>query len=67
MSLQEMWDKPFLCTLFLSLEDLELSTKMLVENKVDESFSFQAALHSYFTVSAIKNLSIAGSFAGKES
>merc|ERR1712113_297879 len=27
---------------------------------------FQAALHSYFTVSAMENLKISGSFAGKE-
>ena len=39
---------------------------MFVENKGEESFDFQAALHSYFTVSAIDNLSIAGSFKDKE-
>lgn len=63
---KEMWDKEFLCTFSVSLEDDKLSTKMFVENKGEESFDFQAALHSYFTVSAIENLSIAGSFAGKE-
>jgi len=41
-----MWDKPFLCTFSVSLEDDKLSTKMLVENKGEESFDFQAALHS---------------------
>jgi len=61
-----MWDKEFLCTFTVALEDAKLSTKMLVENKGEESFDFQAALHSYFTVSALDNLSIAGSFAGKE-
>ena len=63
---KEMWDKEFLCTFSVALEDDKLSTKMFVENKGEESFDFQAALHSYFTVSAIENLSIAGSFAGKE-
>ena len=63
---KEMWDKEFLCTFSVALEDDKLSTKMLAENKGEESFDFQAALHSYFTVSAIENLSIAGSFAGKE-
>ena len=63
---KEMWDKEFLCTFSVALEDDKLSTKMLVENKGEESFDFQAALHSYFTVSAIDNLSIAGSFQGKE-
>ncbi|KAL7451775.1 hypothetical protein ACHAWC_003573 [Mediolabrus comicus] len=63
---KEMWDKEFLCTFSVSLEDDKLSTKMFVENKGEEAFDFQAALHSYFTVSALDNLSIAGSFAGKE-
>lgn len=61
-----MWDKPFLCTFSVTLEDSNLATRMIVENKGDESFEFQAALHSYYTVSAIDNLSIAGSFKGKE-
>jgi len=63
---KEMWDKKFLCTFSVSLEDDKLSTKMLVENKGEESFDFQAALHSYFTVSALENFSIAGSFTGKK-
>lgn len=63
---KEMWDKDFLCTFSVALEDDKLSTKMFVENKGEESFDFQAALHSYFTVSAIDKLSIAGSFKGKE-
>lgn len=62
---KEMWDKEFLCTFTVSLDD-KLSTKMLVENKGEESFDFQAALHSYFTISALDNLSIAGSFKDKE-
>jgi glucose-6-phosphate 1-epimerase len=61
-----MWDKDFLCTFSVSLEADQLSTKMLVENKGAESFDFQAALHSYFTVSSLENLEIAGSFAGKQ-
>jgi len=63
---KEIWDKEFLCTFSVALEDDKLSTKMFVENKGEESFDFQSALHSYFTVSAMENLSIAGSFAGKE-
>eukprot|EP00573_Skeletonema_grethae_P007203 CAMPEP_0201697426 /NCGR_PEP_ID=MMETSP0578-20130828/11309_1 /ASSEMBLY_ACC=CAM_ASM_000663 /TAXON_ID=267565 /ORGANISM="Skeletonema grethea, Strain CCMP 1804" /LENGTH=337 /DNA_ID=CAMNT_0048183601 /DNA_START=15 /DNA_END=1028 /DNA_ORIENTATION=- len=63
---KEMWDKEFLCTFTVALEDDKLSTKMFVENKGEESFDFQAALHSYFTVSALDNFSISGSFAGKE-
>jgi len=64
---KEMWDKPFKCTFSVDLKDDSLYTKMLVENTgEEESFDFQAALHSYFTVSAIENLEISGSFAGKE-
>jgi glucose-6-phosphate 1-epimerase len=62
-----MWDKEFLCTFSVSLEADQLSTKMLVENKgAEESFDFQAALHSYFTVSSLDQLGITGSFEGKE-
>merc|ERR1719148_138647 len=63
---KEMWDKEFLCTFTVSLGDDQLTTKMKVDNKGEESFDFQAALHSYFTVSSLENLEIAGSFKGKE-
>jgi glucose-6-phosphate 1-epimerase len=63
---KDMWDKEFLCTFTVSLEEDQLATKMLVENKGEEAFDFQAALHSYFTVSSMANLEIAGSFEGKE-
>mmetsp|Transcript_1093 Transcript_1093/g.1001 ORF Transcript_1093/g.1001 Transcript_1093/m.1001 type:complete len:344 (-) Transcript_1093:181-1212(-) len=63
---KEIWDKQFLCTFTATLENDQLATKMNVENKGEESFDFQAALHSYFTVSALENLEIAGSFEGKE-
>ncbi|EEC51408.1 predicted protein [Phaeodactylum tricornutum CCAP 1055/1] len=63
---KEMWDKEFLCTFSVALEEDQLSTKMLVENKGVEALDFQAALHSYFTVSALDKLEIAGSFAGKD-
>lgn len=63
---KEMWDKDFLCTFSVNLEDDQLATKMLVENKGEEAFDFQAALHSYFAVSSLDNLEITGSFTGKE-
>jgi len=65
-STKAMWDKEFLCTFSVSLDDAQLTTKMLVDNKGEESFEFQAALHSYFTVSSLENLEITGSFEGKE-
>lgn len=64
---KEMWDKEFLCTFTVTLTDEELQTSMAVENKgEEESFDFQAALHSYYTVSSLENLEISGSFEGKE-
>jgi len=64
---KEMWDKPFSCSFTVTLNDDDLNTKMVVNNVgEDDSFDFQAALHSYFTVSALENLEISGSFKGKE-
>ena len=63
---KEMWDKEFLCTFTITLEADQLKTSMVVDNKGEEAFDFQAALHSYFTVSALENLEISGSFEGKE-
>jgi len=63
---KEIWDKPFRCTFTVSLGEDSLSTKMLVKNEGEEAFDFQAALHSYFTVSSLDKLEIAGSFEGKE-
>jgi glucose-6-phosphate 1-epimerase len=61
-----MWDKNFKCTFTVTLSEEQLDTRMNVENCGDDSFDFQAALHSYFTVSSLENLEIMGSFAGKE-
>ena len=62
-----MWDKEFLVTFTVDLEADQLKTTMTVDNKGDaDAFDFQAALHSYFTVSALDQLEIAGSFQGKE-
>lgn len=63
---KEMWDKDFLCKFSVDLKPDQLATKMLVENKGEEAFDFQAALHSYFTCSSLENLEILGSFKDKE-
>jgi glucose-6-phosphate 1-epimerase len=64
---KEMWDKEFACTFSVTLDDDQLTTNMLVKNTGSEGgFDFQAALHSYFTVSSLENLEITGSFEGKE-
>merc|ERR1711966_185290 len=55
------------CTFTVTLEDDQPATKMNVDNVSEkDSFDFQAALHSYFTVSSLENLEISGSFKGKE-
>jgi glucose-6-phosphate 1-epimerase len=61
-----IWDKEFLCTFTVDLESDQLKTTMAVQNTGSDAFDFQAALHSYFTVSSLDKLEIAGSFAGKE-
>jgi len=64
---KEIWDKEFACRFTVELADDQLKTNMKVDNTGSEnSFDFQAALHSYFTVSSLENLEIAGSFEGKE-
>ena len=63
---KEMWDKEFLCTFSVKLEADQLRTEMLVNNAGEDSFDFQAALHSYFAVSSLDKLEITGSFEGKE-
>jgi len=64
---KEIWDKEFACRFTVELGSDELKTNMSVKNTGSEdSFDFQAALHSYFTVSSLENLEITGSFEGKE-
>lgn len=61
-----IWDESFRCTFTTTLEADRLATKLTVENTGETAWAFQAALHSYFSVSALDQLEIAGSFAGKE-
>ena len=65
---KDMWDKPFNVDFEVSLTASSLDTKMTVTNTAGaggEAFDFQAALHSYFDVSDIDAVEIAGSFGGK--
>jgi len=61
---KDMWDKDFECTFTTSLTGDSLDTELVVENKGKEAFDFQAALHSYFDLSDIADVSVAGSFKG---
>ena len=60
-----MWDEHFNVDFTVSLTGASLDTKMVVTNTGDTAWDFQAALHSYFDVSSLKNIEVAGSFAGK--
>ena len=63
---REMWDEPFVVDFEVALSAASLDTKMTVTNTGSgASFDFQAALHSYFDVSDIDAVEIAGSFGGK--
>lgn len=61
-----MWDAAFKCTYTVTLDADQLATKLIVENTGETAWSFQAALHSYFSVSALDKLEILGSWKGKE-
>lgn len=60
-----MWDKDFSCSYTVTVADGSLDTEFKVKNNGAEAFSQQAALHSYFDVSSLENLSIEGGFKGK--
>ena len=63
-----MWDEPFVADFTVSLTAASLDTTMNVQNTGSGGpFDFQAALHSYFDVSSLENVSIEGSFEGATS
>lgn len=58
-----MWDKPFRCLYQVALTDNSCDTELLVQNTGEEdSFTFQAALHSYFDITSCYKINIGGSF-----
>lgn len=61
-----IWDKPFACQFQVTVTASSLDTALTVTNAgmADETFDFQAALHSYFDISSIGSIKIAGSFEG---
>lgn len=58
--LQAIWPYAFGCSLTVSLHDDSLSMELSVSNKGNESFSFQAALHTYLAVGRIASVQLAG-------
>jgi len=62
---KDFWDvTDFKATLSATLTPDTLSTTLKIDNTGSAAFSHQAALHSYFGVSSLENLSISGSFSG---
>lgn len=57
---RSMWDFPFRLVYSVSLHGEELRTAYRVVNTGDVSFSFTAALHSYFEVAGIRNARVRG-------
>ena len=53
------WPHPFHLTLTIIVGD-SLSVTLTIENQSDIDFSYTAALHTYFNISDIKNISISG-------
>lgn len=61
---KDIWDKAFSCEFTVSLTADSCDTTLTVKNTGDDSWDFQAALHSYFDISSIGATSIGGSFKG---
>jgi len=60
-----MWPYPFEAKYTVALKDDRLSTELTVTNTGSSPFDFTAALHSYWSISAVDNIKIASpAFAG---
>jgi len=59
-----MWDYAFEAKYTVTLKADRLKTELCVTNTGDKSFDFTAALHSYWSISGVDNISISGGFAG---
>lgn len=58
-STQDIWPHPFETTFSIHLSN-KLEIEWKVKNTGSDAFDFQSALHTYFTVSDIKNASVVG-------
>jgi glucose-6-phosphate 1-epimerase len=58
--IKALWPYAFGCALKLALQDDSLSVSLTVSNQGAESFSFQAALHTYLAVGAIESIVLTG-------
>ncbi len=58
--IKALWPYAFGCTLTVALDDDSLVMTLTVSNKGPESFSFQAALHTYLAIGAIDSIRLSG-------
>ena len=61
---KEMWDHEFKCEYTVTLTGSALDTSFKVSNTGGAPFTFDAALHSYYDISSISKIAIAGAFKG---
>eukprot|EP00448_Togula_jolla_P015683 CAMPEP_0170586072 /NCGR_PEP_ID=MMETSP0224-20130122/9551_1 /TAXON_ID=285029 /ORGANISM="Togula jolla, Strain CCCM 725" /LENGTH=391 /DNA_ID=CAMNT_0010909597 /DNA_START=47 /DNA_END=1222 /DNA_ORIENTATION=- len=61
---RSMWPHNFRCEYRVELADGQLNTSLKVENTSGSDFTFNAALHSYYSVSDINTCKITGDFKG---
>ena len=61
---RSMWDFAFEVRYTIELGSDSLDTTFSVLNKGDAPFQFTAALHSYWAVSTVPNITISGPFKG---
>jgi len=57
---RKIWNHRFILEYIVKLSDTQLFTTLRVTNKDTESFNFQAAFHTYYKVSNIRNVEIFG-------
>jgi glucose-6-phosphate 1-epimerase len=58
--IKALWPYAFACSLRVSLEDDRLVMTLMVSNNGAETFSFQAALHTYLAIGAIESIRLTG-------
>jgi glucose-6-phosphate 1-epimerase len=58
--IKALWPYAFECTLTVALQEDRLLMTLQVSNKGPESFSFQAALHTYLAIGAIDSVRLDG-------
>ena len=59
-AMRALWPHPFLAELTVMLSDERLDIELAIENRGSEPFSFTAALHTYFKVGDIEDVTITG-------